>query len=74
MITDREIIKMAKTTVTYWNPLSSENRPHWQPVKGLEGIALVSYQLSVISYQFFPTIHCSLFTEKTSFPNGFPYH
>jgi hypothetical protein len=57
MITDREIIKMAKTTVTYWNPLSSENREHWQPIKGLEGIALVSYQLSVVSYQFF---HCSL--------------
>ena len=30
---------MAKTTITYWNPLSSENKHHWQPVKGLEGIA-----------------------------------
>ena len=30
---------MAKTTVTYWNPLSSENSNKWQPVKGLEGMA-----------------------------------
>ena len=30
---------MAKTTVTYWNPLRSENSDQWTPVKGLEGTA-----------------------------------
>jgi hypothetical protein len=30
---------MSKTTVTYWNPLSSENKNRWKPVNGLEGIA-----------------------------------
>lgn len=30
---------MAKTTTTYWNPLSSANHGKWEPVKGLEGIA-----------------------------------
>jgi len=30
---------MAKTTITYWNPLSSENKGKWEPIKGLEGIA-----------------------------------
>ena len=30
---------MAKTIVTYWNPLSSENGDKWKPINGLEGIA-----------------------------------
>jgi hypothetical protein len=30
---------MAKTTITYWNPLSPENQCKWQPVRGLEEIA-----------------------------------
>jgi len=30
---------MAKTTKTYWNPLSAANAPCWSSVKGLEGIA-----------------------------------
>lgn len=30
---------MAKTTITYWNPLSSENQSKWQPIEGFEGIA-----------------------------------
>lgn len=30
---------MPKSTVTYWNPLSLENRGQWQPIAGLEGIA-----------------------------------
>jgi quercetin dioxygenase-like cupin family protein len=30
---------MAKTTITYWNPLSAESRGKWKPVEGLEGIA-----------------------------------
>jgi hypothetical protein len=30
---------MSKTTTTYWNPLSPENRKEWQPVEGLEGMA-----------------------------------
>lgn len=30
---------MSKSTVTYWNPLQSENKGKWQAVKGLEGIA-----------------------------------
>jgi hypothetical protein len=28
-----------KTTITYWNPLSSENQGKWQPIDGLEGMA-----------------------------------
>ncbi len=30
---------MSKTTATYWNPLSPENRKEWKPVEGLEGMA-----------------------------------
>lgn len=30
---------MAKTTITYWNPLSSKNKGKWEPIKGLEDIA-----------------------------------
>jgi len=30
---------MAKTTITYWNPLSSVNEGKWQAIDGLEGIA-----------------------------------
>ena len=30
---------MAKSTITYWNPLLSENRDKWHPIKGLEGMA-----------------------------------
>lgn len=30
---------MAKTTATYWNPLSPLNKSKWGPVKGLEGMA-----------------------------------
>ncbi len=30
---------MAKTTVTYWNPLSPEYKGKWQPINGLEAIA-----------------------------------
>ncbi len=30
---------MSKTTATYWNPLSPENRKKWKPVEGLEGMA-----------------------------------
>ena len=30
---------MAKTTITYWNPLHNDNAGAWQPVAGLEGIA-----------------------------------
>jgi hypothetical protein len=30
---------MAKTTTSYWNPLSSEARGRWEPVEGLAGIA-----------------------------------
>ncbi len=30
---------MAKTTVTYWNPLTPENSGEWEAVEGLEGIA-----------------------------------
>ncbi|WP_019500283.1 cupin domain-containing protein [Pseudanabaena sp. PCC 6802] len=30
---------MAKTTATYWNPLSPANRNKWHPIQGLEGIA-----------------------------------
>ena len=28
---------MPKSTRTYWNPLSLEHRPDWQPVEGFEG-------------------------------------
>ena len=30
---------MPKTTVPYWNPLRTENKTAWKPVKGLEGMA-----------------------------------
>jgi hypothetical protein len=30
---------MAKTTTSYWNPLTVENDRRWTPVKGLEGMA-----------------------------------
>ena len=30
---------MAKTTTTYWNPLSSVNKEKWQSIDGLEGMA-----------------------------------
>ncbi len=30
---------MGKTTVTYWNPLTSGNGNKWEPIKGLERIA-----------------------------------
>lgn len=30
---------MAKSTTPYWNTLAPENRDHWMPVKGLEGMA-----------------------------------
>ncbi len=30
---------MSKTTTPYWNPLDSENRNHWEPVDGMEGVA-----------------------------------
>ena len=30
---------MAKSTASYWNPLTAENRRGWVPVEGLEGIA-----------------------------------
>ena len=29
---------MAKTTTTYWNPLTAENGPRWTPVEGLDGM------------------------------------
>jgi hypothetical protein len=30
---------MPKSTMTYWNPLSLENKGQWQPIAGLEQIA-----------------------------------
>lgn len=30
---------MTKSTITYWNPLSSTNNDKWQPIDGLEEIA-----------------------------------
>lgn len=30
---------MAKSTVTYWNPLTPEEQKRWTPVKGMEGMA-----------------------------------
>ena len=30
---------MTKSTVTYWNPLSSENQDRWTPIQGLKGVA-----------------------------------
>lgn len=29
---------MAKSTVTYWNPLAPENRERWESIEGLEGV------------------------------------
>jgi len=30
---------MTKSTAMYWNPLTSENRERWTPIKGLEKMA-----------------------------------
>ena len=30
---------MSKSTVTYWNPLLSENKSKWTPIEGMEGLA-----------------------------------
>jgi hypothetical protein len=30
---------VAKSTTTYWNPLSPENQDRWTPIQGLEGVA-----------------------------------
>ncbi|MFA7347139.1 MAG: cupin domain-containing protein [Desulfurivibrionaceae bacterium] len=30
---------MTKSTATYWNALSPENRERWTPIKGMEGMA-----------------------------------
>ncbi len=30
---------MAKSTTTYWNPLSPDSRERWTPIPGLEGMA-----------------------------------
>lgn len=30
---------MAKTTISYWNPMSPANKGKWQPIDGLEVIA-----------------------------------
>ncbi|TVQ17861.1 MAG: hypothetical protein EA367_16450 [Leptolyngbya sp. DLM2.Bin15] len=30
---------MPKSTRTYWNPLTPENRGQWQPIQGLENLA-----------------------------------
>jgi len=30
---------MPKSTITYWNPLSPEDKGQWSPVRGLEGLA-----------------------------------
>ncbi|MDX8392179.1 MAG: cupin domain-containing protein [Mariprofundaceae bacterium] len=30
---------MAKTTLTYWNPLNPDNQGKWKSIDGLEGIA-----------------------------------
>ncbi|TKB63533.1 MAG: hypothetical protein E8D48_04510 [Nitrospira sp.] len=29
---------MSKSTTTYWNPLVPDQRIHWTPIKGLEGM------------------------------------
>ncbi len=31
--------RMAKTTITYWNPLEPDCAAHWEPIEGLEGMA-----------------------------------
>lgn len=30
---------MAKTTITYWNPLQPENESSWTPIEGMESFA-----------------------------------
>lgn len=35
---EEKIPQMAKSTITYWNPLNTENKGEWQPIDGLEGI------------------------------------
>lgn len=63
---------MAKSTVTYWNPLTPEEQKRWAPVKGMEGMAeelTLSIDLVTGEYtrltRFLPGADTSLFGGKT---------
>ncbi len=62
---------MAKTTITYWNPLNPGNQNKWQAIDGLEGIA-EELKLSIDNEsgeytrltRFFPETDTTLFGGK----------
>ncbi|HEY8158534.1 MAG TPA: cupin domain-containing protein [Methylobacter sp.] len=63
---------MTKSTSTYWNTLSSENRERWTPIKGLEGVAeelILSIDPVTRIYtrliRFLPGADTSLFGNKS---------
>ena len=63
---------MTKSTSTYWNTLSSENRERWTSIKGLEGVAeelILSIDPVTRIYtrliRFLPGADTSLFGNKS---------
>ena len=63
---------MSKSTVTYWNPLLSQNKNLWKVIAGLEGIAeeiTLSIDEETGEYtrltRFFPGADTSTFGAKT---------
>ena len=63
---------MSKSTVTYWNPLLSQNKNLWKVIAGLEGIAeeiTLSIDEETGEYtrltRFFPNADTSTFGAKT---------
>lgn len=63
---------MAKSTITYWNPLNSNNQDKWHSIEGLEGMA-EELTLSIDSEsgeytrltRFFPKADTTLFGGKS---------
>ena len=63
---------MAKSTITYWNPLNTENKGEWQSIDGLEGIAeelTLSIDINTGEYtrltRFFPGADTTAFGGKS---------
>ncbi len=63
---------MSKSTLTYWNPLSPENRNSWNLIPGLEGVAeelTLSVDPDTGEYtqltRFLPGADTSAFGEKS---------
>ena len=63
---------MTKSTITYWNPLNTENKGEWQSLDGLEGIVeelTLSIDINTGEYtrltRFFPGADTTAFGEKS---------